>query len=86
MQELNKNIENSDLIVALKNATEELKEHFLSNMSSRVSAVIKEEMEYLRGVRAKDVEAAQQRIVAKVRELEERGDITLSGGRDDEYV
>ena len=89
MQKLNRELSGDnqrDLIVALKNASEELKEAFLTNMSTRVAAIVKEEMEFLRSVRARDVEAAQQRIVAKVRELEERGDIVLDHGKDDEFV
>ena len=86
MQTLNREIEQSDLIVALKNASDELKESFFSNMSARQSALIQEEMEYARSVRARDVEAAQQRIVAKVRDLEERGEIIVSIGKDDDFV
>jgi flagellar motor switch protein FliG len=86
MQTLVKNIENQDITVALKNAPDELKEAFFGNMSKRVAEQLREDMEYLRSVRARDVEAAQQRIVAKVRELEERGEIVVSRGGEDEYV
>jgi flagellar motor switch protein FliG len=86
MQTLVKNVENQDITVALKNSPAELQEVFFSNMSKRVADQLREDMEYLRNVRARDVEAAQQRIVAKVRELEERGEIVVARGGEDEYV
>ena len=86
MQKLVKELENTDMITSLKNASEELQNMFFSNMSKRNSDLLREEMTYLRNVRARDVEAAQQRIVAKVRELEERGEIIVSRGGEDEFV
>lgn len=86
MQILARNVETNDLMVALKNASEEVKNAFLSNMSKRNADTLREDMEYLRQVRARDVEAAQQRIVAKVRELEEGGQIEVTRGGEDEYV
>jgi flagellar motor switch protein FliG len=86
MQMLVRSLENSDIGVALKSASEELKEQFFANMSKRVAEQMKEDMEYMRNVRGRDVEAAQQRIVAKVRELEERGELVVGRGGEDDYV
>ena len=85
MQILNRNIETSDIITALKNATPELQDQFFSNMSKNQATRLREDMEYLR-TRAREVEEAKQRIVAKVRELEDRGEIVVSRGGEDEYV
>jgi flagellar motor switch protein FliG len=86
MQILVRNLENSDIGVALKSASEELKDQFFANMSKRVAEQMREDMEYMRNVRGRDVEAAQQRIVAKVRELEERGELVVARGGEDDYV
>jgi len=85
MQLLVRNLDNADMGVALKTASDELKDMFFVNMSKRVADQMREDMEYLR-VRGRDIEAAQQRIVAKVRELEERGEIVVSRGGEDELV
>ena len=85
MQMLNRNIETNDIMTALKNSPPELQEQFFGNMSKNQAARLREDMEYLR-TRAREVEDAKQRIVAKVRELEERGEITISRGGEDEYV
>jgi flagellar motor switch protein FliG len=85
IQELIRNIDNNDIGVALKNVSDELKEAFFANMSKRVADQLRDDMEYIR-VRGRDVEAAQQRIVAKVKELEDRGAIVVVRGGEDEFV
>ena len=85
MQILCRNIETNDIITALKNATPELQNQFFGNMSKNQATRLREDMEYLR-TRAREVEDAKQRIVAKVRELEDRGEIVVSRGGEDEYV
>jgi flagellar motor switch protein FliG len=72
-------IETSDLVLALRTATEELKQKILSNMSERASQMIREEMEYMGPVRLSDVEVAQQKIVNVVRRLEDAGEIIIAG-------
>ena len=74
-----KETENSELILALRTASEELKEKFFSNMSDRAVLMIKEEMEYMGPVRVRDVEMAQQKVVDVVRRLEDAGDIIIAG-------
>ena len=85
MQRLLRDIEGKELALALKAASEELKQHILKNMSERASAALQEEIEYLGPVKVKDVEAAHMRIIQAVRSLEEAGEIVVGGrgGGDD---
>ncbi len=88
IQRLLKEVETKDLSVALKAASEEVKGKIYSNVSERVAVMVKEEMEFLGPMRLSDVEAAQQRIVEAVRNLEEEGQIVVSGrgGKEDVIV
>lgn len=79
IQAVLKDVETSDLVLALRTATDELKEKIFTNMSERAAQMIKEEMEYMGPVRLSDVEMAQQRIVDVVRRLEESGEIIIAG-------
>ena len=79
IQRLMKDIDNSEVALALKMASEELKDKFLSNVSTRGAEVIREDMELMGPVRVSDVEAAQQRIVDIVRRLEDSGEIVITG-------
>ncbi|MEQ8769924.1 MAG: flagellar motor switch protein FliG [Phycisphaerales bacterium] len=79
IQAVLKEIDNSELGVALKGASDELKEKIFGNMSERAAAMVKEDMEYMGPVRMSDVESAQQRIVDVVRRLEESGDVMITG-------
>ncbi|NLF30927.1 MAG: flagellar motor switch protein FliG [Planctomycetes bacterium] len=85
IQAVLKEVENDELALALKTASEELKEKLFRNMSERASELILEEMEYMGPVRVSDVEAAQQKIVDIVRRLEDAGEIVIAGrgGGDD---
>jgi flagellar motor switch protein FliG len=87
MQRILRDVDSKELALALKAASAELKQHIMKNMSERAAGALTEEMEYLGPVRVKDVEAAQTRIIAAVRTLEETGEIVLSGrGGDDEVI
>lgn len=86
IQAVLKEIDNSELAIALKTASEELKTKIFSNMSERAATLIKEEMEYMGPVRISDVEAAQQRIVDIVRRLEEAGEVIIQGRGESELV
>ncbi|MFN0011072.1 MAG: flagellar motor switch protein FliG [Phycisphaerales bacterium] len=79
IQTMLKEVENDELALGLKTASEELKEKIFSNMSERAAALIREDMQYMGPVRVSDVEAAQQRIVDIVRRLEDAGEIIISG-------
>ena len=74
-----KEIENEDLVLALKTASPELRDKVFNNMSDRAAQLIKEDMEFMGPVRVSDVEAAQQKIVDIVRRLEDSGEIIISG-------
>lgn len=75
------------LPVALKGATETLKDLFFSNMSERAGKIMKEDMAAMGPVRLKDVEEAQQYIVNLAKDLEARGEITIaSGDAEDELI
>src|SRR6185312_10744126 len=84
VQTLLKNVESSQLAMALKGASEDLKQKILGNMSVRASEMLREEMEYLGPVRLSAVEQVQQQIVDVIRRLEDAGEITTHGGDDDE--
>ncbi len=79
IQKTLREIDSKDLALALKSAPEEIKEKIFKNMSERAREMLKEEIEFMGPVRLKNVEEAQQRIVAVVRRLEESGDIIISG-------
>ncbi len=86
IQSVLKEIDNEQLAVALRTASEELKEKIFENMSERAVQLIKEEMEFMGPVRISDVENAQQKIVDVVRRLEDAGEIIISGKGDSEMV
>jgi flagellar motor switch protein FliG len=79
IQAVLKEVDNDELCLALKTASEELKAKIFNNMSSRAADLIREDMEYMGPVRLSDVESAQQRIVDIVRRLEDAGEIIISG-------
>jgi len=87
IQSVLKEVDNDELILALRTASDELKEKVFANMSARAADLIREDMEYMGPVRLSDVENAQQRIVDIVRRLEEAGEIIISGrGGDSDLV
>ncbi len=86
IQRVLREVENSELAVALKSANEDVQNAIFNNMSSRLSAMIREDMEYMGPVRMKDVEEAQQKIVNVIRKLEDSGEIVISRGGGDEIV
>ena len=79
-------VNNSDLAIALKTATEEVKKVIFSNTSKRLQEMIKDDMEVMGPVRVRDVEEAQQRIVNVIRTLEESGEIVIARGEGDDMV
>ncbi len=79
IQSVLKEIDNDELALALKTASEDLKQKIFDNMSERAVSLISEEMEFMGPVRVSDVESAQQRIVDVVRKLEDTGEILISG-------
>jgi flagellar motor switch protein FliG len=87
IQAVLKEIDNEVLALALKTASEDLKNKIFKNMSERAAKLIGEDMQYMGPVRVSDVEAAQQKIVDVVRRLEDAGEIVISGrGGEKEMV
>lgn len=86
IQRVLRDVDNNDLGVALKAANEEVQNVIFKNMSKRLAAMIKEDMEFMGPVRMKDVEEAQQKIVGIIRKLEDSAEIVISRGGGDEIV
>ncbi|MDA7950632.1 MAG: flagellar motor switch protein FliG [Pirellulaceae bacterium] len=83
VQAILKNVENSQWAMAMKGASEELKQKILTNMSKRAAEMLTEEIEFLGAVKVSDVESMQQQIVDIARRLEDTGEVTLSSSDDD---
>ncbi|CDM65641.1 flagellar motor switch protein FliG [Pyrinomonas methylaliphatogenes] len=86
IREILQRVDKRVLAMSLKGTSPEIQNRFFANMSSRAVEMLKEEMEYMGQVRVKDVSAAQREIVEIMRELDEKGIISLSGGAEEEYV
>ena len=86
VQRVLREVDQKDLTISLKGASDEVKEIIFKNMSNRASQIIKEELEFMGPVRVKDVDEAQQRIVSEIRKLEESGEIIISGGGGEELI
>jgi flagellar motor switch protein FliG len=74
------------LTIALKGTSEQLRNHILSCMSQRGADMLREDMESLGPVKIKEVESAQQSIIAVVRQLESEGVLSLKGAVGEQYV
>jgi len=87
VQAIMREVSNDTLTLALKAATDELKEKIFRNISSRAGEMIKEDLEVMGPVRLSDVERAQSEIIKIVRRLEEEGQLVIAGrGGDDVLV
>lgn len=86
IQRVIREVDNEDLLLALKVASDEVKDVIFTNMSQRMSETVQEEMEYLGPVRLRDVEDAQTRIVSVIRRLEDVGEIIIARGGGDDII
>jgi flagellar motor switch protein FliG len=86
IQTVLKNVDTSSWAMALKGASEGLKEKVLKNMSERASQTLREEMEYLGPAKRSVVEAKQQEIVDVIRKLEDSGEIDLNAMNEEEEM
>ncbi len=86
IQRVIRDVDTGDLQLALKVASEEVQELVFKNMSKRMAETFKQDMEFMGPVRLRDVEEAQQRIVAVIRRLEENGEIVIARGGGDDIV
>lgn len=86
IQRVIREVENDDLRLALKVASDEVKNIIFKNMSQRMAETFKEEMEFMGPVRLRDVEEAQTRIVSVIRRLEDIGEIVIARGGGDDII
>lgn len=86
IQRVVREVESKDLARALKGASEEVKDRIFRNISKRAAEMLQEDLEFMGPVRLREVEEAQQRIVAIIRRLDESGEIIISRGGEDAIV
>ena len=86
IQRVLRDVDNNDLGIALKGTSEEVQNVIFNNLSKRLAAMIREDMDFMGPVRMKDVEEAQQKIVNIIRRLEDTGEIIIARGGGDEIV
>jgi flagellar motor switch protein FliG len=87
VQTLLRAVDKDKLTIALKGASEELKDLFFSNMSERAAKLLREDMQSLGPMRLKDVEEAQTAMVTAAKDLADRGELVIGGsGGDDQLV
>jgi flagellar motor switch protein FliG len=86
IQRIIREVGNEDLLLSLKVSSDEVKEVVYRNMSQRMVATFKEEMEFMGPVRLKDVEEAQSRIVGVIRQLEESEEIVIARGGGEDMI
>ena len=86
MREIVQRADKKQLTIALKGASEEIRQRFFANMSKRAADMLREEMDVMGAVRLRDVEKAQQEIVGVARKLEEEGLIVTGGVVGEAYV
>ena len=82
IQMIMKEINQEDLLIGLKTATDELKEKLFTNMSERAALMMKEDLESLGPTKISEVEKAQQKVIAVCKKLEEDGKLVIGGGAD----
>ena len=87
LQVLLRQVEKDQLAIALKGASDEIKDLFFKNMSERASKMMIEDMEAMGPVRVKEVDEAQSNVVNSAKKLADSGEIVIAGGgEDDELV
>lgn len=86
LQKVLRSVESQELAVALKAATDEVKDKIFRNMSERAGEILKEEMEVSGAVRIKDVTDAQQKITKIIQDMERKGEVVISGRGGEEFV
>jgi flagellar motor switch protein FliG len=86
IQRILREVDNKDLILALKGSSEEVRNLIFRNMSTRAAELLKEDLAITGPVRLRNVEEAQQRIVAVIRQLEAAEEIVISRGGQDEII
>ena len=86
MQLVMKDVDQADMVLALKTASDAVKELIFSSMSSRAAEMVREDLENLGPAKLSDVEASQQKIIKVVKKLEEAGTIIIAGAGGGDLV
>jgi flagellar motor switch protein FliG len=86
MQIVMKDVDQADMLLALKTASDAVKELIFSSMSSRAAEMVRDDLENLGPAKISDVEAAQQKIIKVVKKLEEDGTIVIAGAGGGDVV
>ena len=86
IQVLLRQVEKDQLAMALKGASDDVKELFFSNMSERAGKMMREDMEAMGAVRLKDVDEAQSGVVITAKDLADAGEIVIPTGEDSELI
>ena len=86
VQTLLRHVEKDKLALALKGASDPIKEMFFKNMSERAGKMLREDMEAMGPVRLREVDEAQSMIVTLAKELANSGQIVISEGREEDEL
>ena len=86
MQTVMKDVDQADMVLALKTSSDAIKELIFSSMSTRAAEMVRDDLENLGPVKVSDVEAAQQKIIKVVKKLEEDGTIVIAGAGGGDVV
>jgi flagellar motor switch protein FliG len=86
IQTLLRSVEKDKLPIAIKGASEKLRDLFFKNLSERAAKMLREDIEALGPVRVRDVDDAQAGIVQVAKELAAQGQIEISAGKDEELI
>ncbi|ONI44552.1 flagellar motor switch protein FliG [Candidatus Epulonipiscioides gigas] len=86
IQRLMREVDNHEVAIALKGANDQVKAIIFKNVSTRLAAMIQEDIEFMGPKRVKEIEEAQQTIVGIIRKLEEQGEIVIARGSGDEMI
>jgi flagellar motor switch protein FliG len=85
-QKVLRRVETAELAMALKAASQEVKDKVFRNMSARAGEMLNEEIANMGPVRMKDVSDAQQKITLIIQEMESKGELLVGGRRGEEFV
>jgi flagellar motor switch protein FliG len=86
LQKLLRSVESKELAVALKAASEDVKDKIFQNMSERAGEMLREEIEVMGAVRMKEVEESQLSITKIIQDMEAKGELIISGRKGDEFI
>jgi flagellar motor switch protein FliG len=86
LQKVLRKVESKELAISLKAASDEVKQKIFSNMSERAAQMVNEEIEMLGAVRMKDVEDAQHAITRIIQEMEDQGEVVISGRKGEQLI